>query len=74
MKKSRNIQNWKDIDKKDITEKELKALYEKGFYDSYDKTYIIDGFKWKIVSKLVSPDSSVVYTLKCIGNEDEFVP
>ena len=71
MKKIGDIQNWNEGDKRDITEKELKTLRDKGLYDSYDKTYVINGFKWKIVSKLVSPDSTVVYTLECVGTEEE---
>ncbi len=71
MKKIGNIQNWNEGDKRDITEKELKTLRDKGLYDSYDKTYVINGFKWKIVSKLVNPDSTVVYTLECVGTEEE---
>jgi hypothetical protein len=67
MKKTGNIQNWNEGDKKEITEKELKSLYENGLYDSYDKTYIINGFKWKVVSKVVNPDSRVTYTLECVG-------
>ena len=70
MKKIRDIQNWNEGDKRDITEKELKTLRDKGLYDSYDKTFVINGFKWKIVSKLVNPDSTVVYTLECVGTED----
>ncbi|HLE25909.1 MAG TPA: hypothetical protein VI935_09710 [Thermodesulfobacteriota bacterium] len=71
MKKIGDIQNWNEGDKRDITEKELKTLRDKGLYDSYDKTYVINGFKWKIVSKLVNPDSTVVYTLECVGTEEE---
>ena len=71
MKKIGDIQNWDEGDKRDITEKELKTLRDKGLYDSYDKTYVINGFKWKIVSKLVNPDSTVVYTLECVGTEEE---
>ena len=71
MKKIGDIQNWNEGDKRDIAEKELKTLREKGLYDSYDKTYVINGFKWKIVSKLVNPDSTVVYTLECVGTEEE---
>jgi len=63
------IQNWNEGDRRDITEEELKTLRDKGLYDSYDKTYLLNGFKWKIVSKLVSPDSSVFYTLECVGEE-----
>ncbi|MCI0454826.1 MAG: hypothetical protein L0Y68_07510 [Candidatus Dadabacteria bacterium] len=70
MKKTGNIQNWNEGDKKEITEKELKALYENGLYDSYDKTYIINGFKWKVVSKVVNPDSRVTYTLECVGIDE----
>ena len=65
------IQNWNEGDKRDITEEELKTLRDKGLYDSYDKTYLMNGFKWKIVSKLVSPDSTVVYTLECVGAEED---
>ena len=71
MKKIGDIQNWNEGDKRDITEKELKTLRDKGLYDSYDKTYVINGFKWKIVSKLINPDSTVVYTLECVGTEEE---
>ncbi|HZX14084.1 MAG TPA: hypothetical protein VFF49_06760 [Thermodesulfobacteriota bacterium] len=71
MKKIGDIQNWNEGDKRDIAEKELKTLREKGLYDSYDKTYVINGFKWKIVSKLINPDSTVVYTLECVGTEEE---
>ena len=67
MKKIGEIQNWNEGDKRDITEEELKTLRDKGLYDSYDKTYLMNGFKWKIVSKLVSPDSSVFYTLEFVG-------
>ena len=67
----KKVQNWKEGDKRDITDKELRILDEKGLYDSYDRTYRIDGFKWKIVSKLVSSDSRVVYTLGCAGTEEE---
>ena len=70
MKKIGDIQNWNEGDKRDITEKELKTLRDKGLYDSYDKTYLMNGYKWKIVSKLVKPDSTVVYTLECVGTED----
>ena len=72
MKKIGDIPNWNEGDKRDITEKEIKTLDEKGLYDSYDKTYVINGFKWKIVSKLINPDSTVVYTLECVGTEEEF--
>jgi len=72
VKKIGDIQNWNEGDKRDIAEKELKTLREKGLYDSYDKTYVINGFKWKIVSKLINPDSTVVYTLECVGTEEEF--
>ena len=72
MKKIGDIQTWNEEDKRDITEKELKTLRDKGLYDSYDKTYVINGFKWKIASKLVSPDSTVVYTLECVDTEDEY--
>ena len=65
------MRNWQEGDKRDITDKELKALDEKGLYDSYDRTYKIDGFKWKIVSKLVAPNSKVVYTLECAGAQDD---
>ncbi len=71
MKKIGDIQNWNEGDKRDITEKELKTLRDKGLYDSYDKTYSMNGFKWKTVSKLVNPDSTVVYTLECVGTEEE---
>lgn len=71
MKRIREIQNWKEGDKRDITDKGLKALDERGLYDSYDRTYKIDGFKWKVVSKLVNPDSRVIYTLECSGIEDD---
>lgn len=70
MKKIEDTQNWNEGDKGEITEKELKALYEKGLYDSYDKTYIINGFKWKVVSKVVNPDSRVTYTLECVGTDE----
>ena len=70
MKKIGDIQNWNEGDKRDITEKGLKTLRDKGLYDSYDKTYLMNGYKWKIVSKLVKPDSTVVYTLECVGTED----
>jgi len=71
VKRIREIQNWKEGDKRDITDKGLKALHERGLYDSYDKAYKIDGFKWKVVSKLVNPDSRVIYTLECSGAEDD---
>jgi len=71
VKKIGEIQNWNEGDKREISEKEIKTLYEKGLYDSYDKTYVINGFKWKIVSKLINPDSTVVYTLECVGTEEE---
>ena len=71
MKKIGDIQNWNEGDKRDIAEKELKTLRDKGLYDSYDITYVINGFKWKIVSKLVNPDSTVLYTLECVGTEQE---
>jgi hypothetical protein len=71
VKKIRKVQNWKEGDKRDIIDKELRILDENGLYDSYDRTYKIDGFKWKIVSKLVNPDSRVVYTLECAGTEEE---
>ena len=70
MKKIGDIQNWNEGDKRDIAEKELKTLRDKGLYDSYDKTYLMNGYKWKIVAKLVKPDSTVVYTLECVGTED----
>ena len=72
MKKIGEIQNWNEGDKREISEKEIKILYEKGLYDSYDKTYVINGFKWKIIPKLINPDSTVVYTLECVGTEEEF--
>ncbi len=71
MKKVGEIQNWREGDKRDITDKEIKALDERELYDSYDRTYKIDGFKWKIVSKLVNSDSRVVYTLECSGAEED---
>ncbi len=71
MKRIGKIENWKEGDKRDIADKDLKTLYETGTYDSYDRTYKIDGFKWKIVSKLVNPDSRVTYTLECLGTEED---
>lgn len=62
MKRIREIQNWKEGDKRDITDKGLKALHEGGLYDSYDRAYKIDGFKWKVVSKLVNPDDILTIT------------
>ena len=64
-------QNWKEGDKRDVSDKDLKTLDEEGLYDSYDRTYKIDGFKWKIVSKLITPDSRVIYTLECSGTEED---
>lgn len=71
MKRIGKIENWKEGDKRDITDKDLKILDEIGLYDSYDRTYKIDGFKWKIVSKLVNPDSRVTYTLERVGTEED---
>jgi hypothetical protein len=71
VKKIGGIQIWEEGDKREITDKELKILDEKNLYDSYDGTYKIDGFKWKIVSKLVSPDLKVVYTLEFAGVEED---
>jgi hypothetical protein len=65
------MRNWEEGDKRNLTDKELKALDEKGLYDSYDRTYKIDGFKWKIVFKLVNSNSRVVYTLECVGIEED---
>ncbi len=65
------IENWKEGDKRDFMDKELKALDRKGLYDSYDRTYKIDGFKWKIVFKLITQDPKVVYTLECVGSEED---
>ncbi len=71
MKKIGGIQTWEEGDKRDMSDKELKILDEKSLYDSYDGKYKIGGFKWKIVSKLVSPDLKVVYTLECAGVEED---
>lgn len=71
MKKIGYTKNWTKGDEREIPEKELKTLNEKGLYDSYDKTYIINGFKWKIVSKVVNSDSKVTYTLECMGTEED---
>jgi hypothetical protein len=62
VKRIREIQNWKEGDKRDITDKGLKALHERGLYDSYDRAYKIDRFKWKVVSKLVNPDDILTIT------------
>jgi len=62
VKRIREIQNWKEGDKRDTTDKGLKALHERGLYDSYDRAYKIDGFKWKVVSKLVNPDDILTIT------------
>lgn len=70
MKRIGKIENWKEGDKRDITDKDLKILDEMGLYDSYDRTYKIDGSKWKIVSKSVNPDSRVTYTLERVGTEE----
>lgn len=71
MKKLIEMQNWEEGDKRNVTDKELKALDEKGLYDSYDRTYKIDGFKWKIVYKLVNSNSRVVYTLECVSVDED---
>ena len=42
MKEIVEIENWKEGDKRDFMDKELKALDGKGLYDSYDRTYKID--------------------------------
>lgn len=58
--------NWKVGDIRDLTGEQVDKLVEDDLYDSYDRTYELDGLKWKIASKIAMQDGSAIYSLEAV--------
>jgi hypothetical protein len=61
------LKPWKPGDTREISERKLKQLRLEGKYDSYSRTYELDGRSWKIQSQLSHPSGDTIYTLVCIN-------
>jgi hypothetical protein len=58
--------NWRIGDTRELTELEIKAIRAEDLYDSYDQTYVLDNFKWKIAHRIANKDGSTLYTLTAV--------
>ena len=61
------LKPWKAGDTRQVAERALKQVQLDGKYDSYSKTYQIDGHSWEIQSKLSQASGETMYTLVCVG-------
>ncbi len=48
-----------------LTEKELDRLVEQDCYDSYSRTYVVQGMHWRVVDKMCQANGTTLYTLEC---------
>jgi|GEM_PF-1120567 len=68
-----NKRSWNVGDTREATKEQLDKLVVAGLYNSYDKVYIIDNLKWKIIHWVANEDGSSVYTLSAVeeaGSEE----
>ena len=56
---------WGVGDTRQLDDWALDRVYETDRYDSYDRTYIIDGARWKITHETHQADGRCMYTLQC---------
>jgi hypothetical protein len=59
--------NWKLGDTRELTEHQIKAIMDEDLYDSYDQTYLLDKFKWKVAHRVANIDGSTLYTLTAVA-------
>jgi hypothetical protein len=59
--------DWKIGDTRELTEHQIRAVMDEGMYDSYDQTYLLDKFKWKIAHRVANIDGSTLYTLTAVA-------
>jgi hypothetical protein len=48
-----------------LSEKELDKLVAQDSYDSYSRTYIVQGMHWRVVDKTCQANGTTLYTLEC---------
>ena len=62
-----NILNTgKPGDTRELSEAALEQLKFAGKYESYSRTYEMDGLQWEIQSKFTKPTGSTFYILVCL--------
>jgi hypothetical protein len=61
------LKPWKPGDTRQITEGKLKQLNLEGKFDSYSRTYEIDGHTWKTQSQVSQASGETLYTLVCVN-------
>ncbi len=61
------LKPWKPGDTRQITEGKLKQLNIEGKFDSYSRTYEIDGHNWKTQSQVSQASGETLYTLVCVN-------
>ena len=61
------LKQWKPGDRRELSEKVLKAIRLEGRYDSYSQIYELDGLRWKIQSQTSQPSGETIYTLVCVN-------
>jgi hypothetical protein len=62
------LKSWKPGDTREIPERQLKQIRLEGKYDSYDRTFELDGRKWKIQAQLSHPSGETIYTFVCVDD------
>ena len=60
------LKPWKAGDTRDLPEAKLKQVQLEGKYDSYSRTYEIDGHVWKIQSQISKSSGETIFTLVCV--------
>jgi hypothetical protein len=55
-------------DTREIPERTLKQVRLDGKFDSYSKTYEIDGHQWKIQTQVSQASGETLYTLVCVDD------
>ena len=60
------LKPWKPGDTREVGERRLKQLNLEGKFDSYSRTYEIDGHKWKTQSQVSQATGETLYTLVCV--------
>ena len=60
------LKPWKAGDTRDVGERKLKEIQLAGKYDSYSRTYELDGHAWKIQNQMSQASGETLYTLVCV--------
>jgi hypothetical protein len=61
------VRHWKPGDTREVLARELERLQGTSAYDSYEKTYRLDGVNWQIEAQISRADGETILILRCVS-------